>query len=229
MKCSNAKRKIPAYLDNAVSGQERLELGSHLRVCRSCADACERHVQVRAAVRSLPRMQAPGQLGIRLRVMASQQRALRIGLGRTWWESFRFRMNELLRPLAVPLAGGVSAAVLLFAALVPTFVHPPRVSASDVPCVVFTQPILESMGPIGFTPADAVVDLRIDQEGRIVNYTIVESNGHVDAIHRSIENSLLFTRFKPATLAPNSCSDCGVPMAGTIRMVLRSSHIEVRG
>ena len=148
-------------------------------------------------------------------------------MGRTWWESFSLRLNNLLRPLAVPLAGGICAAVVLFATLVPTLSHP--ASTTDVPCVVFTQPMIESMSPIGFTPADAIVDLRIDQQGRIVNYSIVESSGHLPAVQRSIENSLLFTRFKPATLAPNSCSDCGVPMSGTIRMVLRSSHIEVKG
>jgi hypothetical protein len=227
MKCSIAKSEFPSYLDSAVSDRERQELRSHLRACRSCADAWERTLQVREAVRSLPTQEVPRDLAIRLRVMASQERHLRIGLGRTWWESFTFRLNGLLRPLAVPLAGGICAAVVLFAALVPTLSHP--ASTSDVPCVVFTQPMLESMSPIGFTPADAVVDLRIDQQGRIVNYSIVESNGHIEAVHRSIENSLLFTRFKPATLAPNSCSDCGVPMSGTIRVVLRSSHIEVRG
>lgn len=227
MKCSIAKSKIPSYLDSAVSDRERQELRSHLRACRSCADTWKRSLQVRDAVRSLPWKEMPGDLAIRLRVMASQERNLRIGLGRTWWEGFKLRVNNLLSPLAVPLAGGICAAVLLFATIVPTLSHP--VSTSDVPCVVFTQPMLESMSPIGFTPADAIVDLRIDQLGRIVNYSIVESNGHIDAVQRSIENSLLFTRFKPATLAPNSCSDCGVPMSGTIRMVLRSSHIEVKG
>jgi len=229
MKCSVAKRNIPAYLENAVSEQERHELGSHLRACRSCTDACERHVQVRAAVRSLPTRQIPRELSIRLRMMASQEFNLRIGVSRSWWERFRFRTNQLLRPLAVPLTGGVAAAVLLFAALAPSFTHARSVAATDVPCVLFTRPMLESVGPIGFTPADAIVDLRIDQQGRIVNYSIVESTGHIDAVHRSIENSLLFTRFKPATLAPNSCSDCGVSTSGTIRLQLRSSHIEVKG
>ena len=227
MTCSIAKSKIPAYLDNAVSEQERRELGLHLQVCRSCNDVCKGSAQVKNAVRSLPRLELPKDLAVRLRVIASLERNVRIGFARTWWERFTFRLNGLMRPLAVPLAGGIAAAVVLFAALVPTLSHP--AAKSDIPCVVFTQPTLESMGPIGFTPADAIVDLRIDQEGRIVNYSIVEAAGHVDAIHRSIENSLLFTRFKPAKLAPNYCSDCGVPMSGTFRMVLRSSHIEVKG
>lgn len=237
MKCSIAKRNIPAYLDNAVSDPERLELGLHLRTCRSCAAACERYtrgryaatMQVRAALRSLPPKEVPRDLTLSLRMHASRERNLRIGLGRSWREQFAFRMNGLLRPLAFPLAGGLVAAVLLFAALVPTFSRPPIVHASDVPCVLFTQPMLESMGPVSFAPGDAVVDLRIDRQGRIVNFSIVEAAGHQEAIHRSIENSLLFTRFSPARLAPNSCPDCGVPLPGTVRMVFRSSHIEVKG
>ena len=229
MMCSIAKRNIPAYLDDAVSEQERQELGTHLRTCRSCAEACELYVRVRAAVRALPKREIPRDLTLRLRMLASRERNLKIGLGRSRWERFTFRVNSLLRPLAVPLAGGVAAAVLLFAALVPTFSRPVIVHASDVPCVLFTQPMLESMGPISFAPGDAVVDLRIDQHGRIVNFSIVEAAGHEDAIHRSIENSLLFTRFSPARVAPNSCPDCGVPMSGTVRMVFRSSRIEVKG
>jgi hypothetical protein len=229
MDCQIAKRNIPAYLDDAVSEQDRLALRSHLRTCRYCAESCERQLQLRAAVHSLPKVEVPADLAIRLRVTASRERNLRIGLARSSWESFTFKFKNLMRPLAFPLAGGFVAALLLFAALVPTFTHPVVAAGADVPCIVFTQPSLESMGPISFGPGDAIVDLRIDQQGRIINYSIVESGGHEEDIQRSIENSLLFTRFVPARLAPNSCPDCGVPMSGTIRMVFRSSHIEVRG
>jgi len=229
MDCLIAKRNIPAFLDDAVSDGERLELRAHLRACRSCADTCEHQKQVRSAIRSLSAPPIPIDLSLRLRVIASRERQLRIGLARNAWERFTFKLNAMLRPLAFPLAGGFVAALLLFSALVPTFTHPRGTTGPDVPCIVFTQPSLESMGPISFAPGDAVVDLRIDETGRIVNYSIVEAAGHEEAIHRSIENSLLFTRFVPARLTPNSCPECGVPMSGTIRMVFRSSHIEVRG
>src|SRR5581483_2471468 len=150
---------------------------------------------VRSAIRSLPAPPIPMDLTLRLRVIASRERQLKIGLARNTWERYTFKLNVLLRPLAFPLAGGFIAALLLFSALVPTFTHPRGRTGPDVPCIVFTQPSLESMGPISFAPGDAVVDLRIDETGRIVNYSIVEAAGHEDAIHRSIENSLLFTRF----------------------------------
>ncbi len=229
MKCSIAKRNITAYVDGVVLGEERREMALHLGACATCADAVERHTRVREAVRVLPKPLIPGDVSLRLRMLASRERNIRIGLGRTSWQRFTGRLNEFLRPLAVPLAGGVCAALLLFASLVPTLSQARIVYANDVPCTVFTQPTLENIGPIGFAPADAVVDLRIDDQGRLVNYSIVETAGHVDAIHRSIENSLLFTRFSPAHLAPNSCPDCAVAIAGTIRMVFRSSHIEVKG
>ena len=161
--------------------------------------------------------------------MASRERSRPL-IASTPWERFWFRVNNMLRPLAVPLAGGLSAAGLLFATLVPAFT-PPMNARSDVPAVFVTQPILENIAPIGFVFGDAVVDLRIDEQGRIVNYSIVEESGHKDAVHRSIENSLLFTRFAPARVAPASCPNCGgVPIQGTFRMVFRnSSHIEVRG
>jgi len=41
-------------------------------------------------------------------------------------------------------------------------------------------------------------------------------------LRHSIENSLLFTEFWPAT-------NFGRPIAGTIRISFRSSHIDVRG
>ena len=227
MKGSIAKRNIPVYLDNVMSEQERRLLRSHLRNCRSCADACEQYAQVREALRSLPPSEVPGVLTTRLRMLASLEHNRRIGLARTWWKRTTFRLNNMMRPIAVPLAGGFAAAVLLFSAFVPLYGQP-RVS-SDIPCMVFTQPLLETTGPIGFAGADAVVDLNIDQEGRIVSYSIVESAGNQDSIRRGIENSLLFTRFQPARLAPNSCPDCAVPMSGTVRMVFRSSQIEVRG
>ncbi len=229
MKCSIAKRNIMAYVDGVVRDEERRAMALHLRACRSCADACERHARVRNAVRLLPQAAIPGDLSLRLRMTASRERNIRIGLGPSSWQRFTSRLNEFLRPLAVPLAGGICAALLLFASLVPTLAQARIVYAHDVPCTLFTQPTLENIGPIGFAAADAVVDLRIDEQGRLVNYSIVESAGHVDAIHRSIENSLLFTRFSPAHLAPNSCPDCAVAISGTMRMVFRSSHIEVKG
>src|SRR5260370_17964594 len=112
MKCSIAKRTIPVYLDNVMSEQERRLLRSHLRNCRSCADACEQYAQVREALRSLPPSEVPGVLTTRLRMLASLEHNRRIGLPRTWWKRTPFRLNNIMRPISVPVVVGCAAAGL---------------------------------------------------------------------------------------------------------------------
>src|SRR5260370_7245643 len=104
MKCSIAKRNIPVYLDNVGPEQERRLLRSHLRNCRSCADACEQYAQVREALRSLPPSEVPGVLTTRLRMLASLEHNRRIGLARTCSRRTTFRLTTIFRPIPVPLA-----------------------------------------------------------------------------------------------------------------------------
>ena len=229
MKCWVAKRKMAAYLDGAVSPEERREIGRHLDGCGSCAEDSARLESVRMALRSLPRRMVPDSLTMRLRVLASHERARRFGSAMGCWEAIRFALSNMMRPIGLPAAGGLCSTLLLFSTLVPTFTIP-RV-ANDVPALLFTQPILTSINPIGFISGGEVnVDLRLDETGRIVNYSIVEDGRHSESVRSSIANSLLFTRFSPALVAPNSCTDCAVPMPSTIRVVFRpSANIDVKG
>ncbi|MDQ6759045.1 MAG: hypothetical protein M3Z32_04140 [Acidobacteriota bacterium] len=161
-----------------------------------------------------------------MRVIASRERArnaVRKSGSRGWFRHAGLTLDNLMKPLALPAAGGLCAAILLFMILVPTFSGAFYMgSAMDVPTGLFTGPTVKSLAPIGFQYGDAEVDLRIDEQGRIVNYAIVGGQGPNDALHRSIENNLLFTQFTPATAF-------GVPITGTLRLSFRSSRIDVKG
>ena len=143
---------------------------------------------------------------------------------RKWFAGAKLVLDNLMRPVALPAAGGLCAAVLLFMSLVTTFSRYYYLSAGgDVPTVLSTEPTVKSLMPIGFYAGDAEVDLRIDEQGRIVNYSIIGGQGlEKDALRRNIENNLLFTQFTPATAF-------GVPIRGTMRLSFRSSHIDVKG
>ena len=119
----------------------------------------------------------------------------------------------------------INSAVFLFSTLVPTFRAAFALDngPGDVPTMLTTEPTLKFMAPVAFFNGDAVVDLKIDDQGRIINYSILGAPGPAsDQLRHSIENSLLFTEFWPAT-------NFGRPIAGTIRISFRSSHIDVRG
>lgn len=159
--------------------------------------------------------------------MAARERA-RLLQGRQMPLSDRVRLfvDNLMRPLALPFAGGIFSAVVLFGMwVIPTY--PLRGSSTtDVPTVLTTQAAIKQTGPVGAT-GDVIVDVTVeplaDGTGRMVDYHIVCGNVANDqALRRSIESFLIFTVFQPATAL-------GQPVLGKIRLSLQSSQIDVKG
>jgi hypothetical protein len=179
------------------------------------------------AIGSLRRLVPSPELSESLRVMASRERA-RLLQGRQMPFSDRARLfvDNLMRPLALPFAGGIFSAVVLFGMwVIPTY--PLRGSITgDVPTGLSTQAAIQQTGPVDVS-GDAVVDVTVeplaDGTGRMLDYHIVSGNVPDDqALRRSSESFLIFTVFKPATAL-------GQPVVGKIRLSLQSSQIDVKG
>ena len=227
MECSSVQERLSEYLDDAVPAEERRALKRHFSVCRECKLESERYAELRENLRSLPMRVPPADLTTRLRVVASKVRMESFG-GASQWTRWRDRaelwLRNLMRPLAVPAVGGMCSAVFLFSTLVPTFKSAYAMNASgDFPTMLSTEPMLKCTAPIAFSDHDSVVDLQLDDQGRIVDFTIVSAPGQQnDKLRREIENHLLFTEFWPATTF-------GRGVAGTIRISFRNNRIDVRG
>jgi len=196
--------------------------------CHACTRERERFERVRQALRAIPKASVPAELTLRLRVTASKVRAesARVSVWNKWRDRFELAAKNLMRPLALPLAGGLCSAVVLFSALVPTFhsTYKAPSSAWDVPTMLATEPSVMCTAPVAFPDAEAIVDLTIDEQGRMVNYTIVSiaPGEKIDQLRPIIENKLLFTAFRPATAF-------GKPISSTVRISFGNSHVEVRG
>jgi hypothetical protein len=220
---------VSAYVDDAVSADEGRLLQRHLNTCRECTLETERYFGLREKLRSLPRLAAPPDLTMRLRVVASKVRMEAAG-GTSRWNRCRDRLElslrHLMRPLALPAVGGLCSAVFLFSTLVPTFKSTFAMGAlsGDVPTTLVTEPMLKDMGPVAFADGEAVVYVQLDDQGRMFNYSIVSAPGQQsEKFRHSIENSLLLTEFWPATTF-------GRPVAGKMRISFHNnSRIDVRG
>jgi len=222
MNCRIVRTKLLAEVDQ-LPDAERHAVNAHLHVCRSCAAESAERERIRAAMRALPRMAPPPELTVRLRVVASRERERRRhGWLRRAATGAWLLFDGLMRPLAVPLAGGICSTLFLFGLLVPSFAWVP--SAQDVPIGWSTEPAVKSMYPIGFEDGEAVVDVTIDDQGRMVDFNIVHGSGDTDSasFYRSVENALLFTVFTPRTAF-------GQPVGGKLRLTFRSSHVDVKG
>ncbi len=224
MNCRTVRQKLLADLDQLLPGTERREVAAHLLRCRPCAEEAARRENVRSALRALPRFSPPPELSVRLRVAASREieRRRRSWLRRTA-DRIELSFRDLMRPLAVPFAGGVFSTAFLFALLLPSFAF--RIApVHDVPIGLSTEATVKSMAPFGFEEGEAVVDVLVDDQGHVVDFNIVSDETHEAgaSFQQSLENVLLFTVFTPPTAF-------GQPVPGRIRLTFRSSHVDVKG
>jgi hypothetical protein len=176
----------------------------------------------------------PPALAARLRVMASHERhrqLVRVSFSarlRAIASSAELHFENLMRPMALPVAGGVLSALLLFAALFPnlSFTH----NFTDNSFLTYPVGlVVEQVGggvvkaggnvprifPVDADiPADSnVVDLTVDQNGRVCDYAIVHGKLTPD-----LQNIILLSQFMPAT-------NLGVPVSGKVRVVQGTSTV----
>jgi hypothetical protein len=176
------------------------------------------------ALQSLPRRLPPPGLTSSLRVIASREHRRRAyGRGVAFADRLRLFCDNLMRPLALPFAGGVASTVILFSMWLGPGYTVRASSNVDVPTVLTTEASIRKTAPIAESTADVIVDVTVDGQGRMVEYSIVKGSvAKEEAMRRRIEGVLLLIEFNPATAF-------GQPVEGRIRLSLSASHIDVKG
>lgn len=176
------------------------------------------------SLRDLPVRSAPAELTMKLRVLASRELSRRrLGSLRSF-DRVRLLIENGMRPMALPVIGGVFSAIVLFSMFLPP-VYPLRpLNSADIPTMLTTTAILKGTAPVGVTNSDVVVDVMVGEDGRMVDYTIISGpvSAHDAEWQKRLENALLFTVFTPAT-------SFGQPTTAKKRLYLDSSSVEVRG
>jgi hypothetical protein len=232
--CHAVSRLAPLFCEELLSEGERRGMEEHLSQCAKCVREVREFRNLKKSLRSLPVRRPPAALRTQLRVVASREISQRhtniswMSMWNTWQASFRLRSQILMRPLAIPTAGGFLSALILFACLPLGMLSPvladARMSMIDVPTQLYTEASVKSTSPVSFGDDDVVVELTIDDQGRILDYKIADCP-HIlktPGLRRTIEHNLLFTQFTPATTF-------GQPMSGKIRISFRNSKIDVKG
>lgn len=229
MECVKLQSVVSVFLDGVAPEVDRRNLAEHAAHCPVCASALTEHQRTRQIMRRMPPVKPPEDLHGRLRVVASRERQRRLtrlnfaARVADWRENLRLTMKNMMQPLALPAAGGIISALLLFAIVLPDLPLVARVIDDDVPTTLVTSASVKDIEPLTLT-SEVVVDLQVDGQGRFVDYAIVSGGPllHDEAVRRRFENALLFTLFTPATTF-------GQPTAGKIRVSFRNSTIDVRG
>lgn len=202
--CKTAHRSMWDLAAGSLPETETGSLAVHLETCRDCRLHHMEARSVRTGLRHLPVMQVSGLLNTRLRILASKERR-RLEAHKDWRGRAReigwrvaLMFDHLLKPFAVPAAGGLLASFLLFGMIVDSL-HVNRNIENDIPVGLYTEVMIGELTPFGFHGRDMMLQLTVDAEGRVTDFEVMQSEGaSVDEV-RDIGNFVLFSTFIPAT------------------------------
>jgi predicted anti-sigma-YlaC factor YlaD len=115
MNCDRVQKTLSAFLDRRLARAEFDTISQHLEHCRDCSSSVQELNNLHSALRSLPVETPPAQLGTELQVLASRERVRQLSRGTVsalfnfWVAEMRLLFDNLMRPIAIPLAGGIAS------------------------------------------------------------------------------------------------------------------------
>ena len=225
-----AKRNVAAYVDGELGTLSCWLMRLHLTCSPELYEEYEEHESVEslgALMRHLSsdQPQPPRRLSTQIKLALSRESSPSV------WSRWRLHLDNLMRPLAVPAAGGVLAAVMSFLVLMGTVGIAPRMFAEDVPLAFFDKAFValpEMSAPTPFSVTEETVVLAyINEHGDVYDFQVISSEGRSYRPHpklaAELASALVTTRFEPAM-------NFGRPVAGTVLITLRPADtVEVRG
>lgn len=200
--CQRIRGEFSGYLDGAISGREMALIATHLNHCSSCTKEFAVWQSMGTVLAGLGPARAPEHLQSRLRSIAAAEReqGAHLSVNRRLillWES-------TLAPLALRTAGGAAFALVLAFCLGWIFGPAAAVQANDdrlthlvAPRYLYSQ-VPQQPVTVG-RDVPVLVDAKVDERGRVYDYTLLEGPRDTETQIR-IEANLLSGVFKPASL-----------------------------
>lgn len=221
--CQSIQSQFSDYLDGTVSGVDMQRIAGHLEGCRDCSEEFGSWRAMQALLAQARPIKPPADLGLRLRVAISQERARTL---RYRLDSWHMHWQNTLAPFLARAAAGTASAMILlatFALLIGTVAAPQSLVANDATTDSVSTPHLlytraGSDARLAFEPP-VLVEAEINQTGRVYDYRIV-SGPTSPEVRSEVENVLLMSQFSPALFY-------GHPVPG--RAILSFASISVRG
>ena len=188
------QRQLSAYRDHSLPTAVFRTVWGHLYHCVECRDELASYETLGEMLRRVPAPAVPADLAFRVRLRLSQERAQQ---ERPHW---LWALTGQFRHLALPGTAGLLSAVVLFGIFASHFTVPLRVSP-DVPLDLRTSARLRDSSPLELDSknGDLVVQLLIDRQGRVADYSIIAGTYTPEDI-RNLRNRLLFAVFDPAMI-----------------------------
>ena len=202
MTCRWISRRIDRYRECALGMTETLLTRWHLARCVECHARYEREEAIGSLLASLPVAAPPRSLELRI-LSALSIEALMRDRPLMVWSRRKVRFGNWLRPITVPVLGGLLLALILVPLLLSAVWMEPVAHADDVPLHFLASPVVSApmmtlASPYSVAGEIAVVAY-IDAQGGVYDYLIATQVPLEGRARRQLANTLLTTKFQPAT------------------------------
>lgn len=218
MSCENVQERLSLLLDCKLPAGERELALAHLSSCGECGERFESMQYMRDGLRHMAQSRVPAALSTQLRVIASHEHTRRVARKNfstrltNWISATRLAFDNLMRPFAVPVTGGLASAFVIFSLLVPSLSFPHSSYTNDPPIAAASTDIqwgdpdgeivgtsgnhafLESGGALIYGN-EVSLTLLIDERGRVQDFYL--SGGKLTDEMTSL---ILLSQFRPATI-----------------------------
>lgn len=203
MRCAWARKRLARYADADIDlgPVESALLRLHLARCPDCHARYERLEVASAMLGALPRPRPSNYLetailsALSVEVLRRNQPGLR-------WHRRKLKLSNLMRPLAVPVVGGMLLALVLVPALLSSLWVTPIAYADDIPLRFLAKPIVTAPVMVMRSPypvdRDFTVLAYIDSQGEVYDYQVAHDETLDARMLGQLGNALLTSRFEPA-------------------------------
>jgi hypothetical protein len=196
------------FIDSMVTAEDSERLQSHVAACAPCRRMLQSYISVRNLIARIESPAVPEDMVLETRVRLSRAR------NDNFLVRFENRLNNVLKPLVVPVLLGVSVTMLLFGVLLGSLASNSTVLAQnrfeEPPVYRLFQPVRtenpdRSSQGIWIRIAsndkqdfDLTIETHVGYEGRVIDYQILSGpkDPKVDSWIRQV---LSLAQFTPAT------------------------------
>jgi hypothetical protein len=190
------------FIDSMVTAEQAERLQSHVIGCAPCRRLLQSYISVKNLVARIDAPPVPEDMVLETRVRLSRAR------NDNFLVRFENRLNNVLKPLVVPVLLGVSVTMLLFGVLLGSLASNSTVLAEnrieEPPVYRLFQPV-RTANPNWIRIAsndkqdfDLTIETHVGYEGRVIDYQVLSGpeDPEVDSWIRQV---LSLAQFTPAT------------------------------
>ena len=207
VECNPIQKLMSPFIDSMVTAAEAERVENHVRACEPCQRLLQSYVSMRSLVARIEVPSLPEDMVLETRVLLSHAR------NKNFLVRFENRLNNVLKPLVVPILLGASLTMILFGGLLGSFASNSTVLAQDhfaeLPLSPLFQPVRTGnpnwinwirSGSNDKQNLDETltIETHVGNEGRVLDYQVL-SGPQSPEVNGWIRQILSLAEFTPAT------------------------------